>query len=371
MRLRILHPILIPGLILLGGCLREGDQLAGNGSEVENGLSGVVYLPDASTVPGAVVTLYPAGYDPYSDSESVLLRDTTDGSGRYSFSSPPVKPYNIEARLASRKMSALASHPSADTLILSESGSITLKVPGGTATDVFIPGTGIRAAAGATVLPSIPAGIFTVLSRARDTLALGIPVSANHTTRFPSLIVPAESDTYLESIEPAENFGAKQYLRLKSGEQGFLLLQFNLEAVTSLDSATLWLAVSQFQRDFVAYSYDASLYGFTAPWVEGTAYDKPDPDNGSTFLESGPGIPWPAGSPGASLDTSTRIDVSFRGVRGEQIKHPFPVSGAILRGLKEGLYTAIAIVENSERYNNVDFSSSEGYLSPELYLYGN
>jgi hypothetical protein len=52
------------------------------------------------------------------------------------------------------------------------------------------------------------------------------------------------------------------------------------------------------------------------------------------------------------------------------MKHPFPVSGDILRGLKAGVYTGIAIVENSDRYNNADFSSSEGYRPPELHLFG-
>jgi hypothetical protein len=82
-----------------------------------------------------------------------------------------------------------------------------------------------------------------------------------------------------------------------------------------------------------------------------------------------PGIPWDAGFPGASLDSSSRIDVSFHGVRGEQIKHPFPISGKILRGLRDGTYTAIALVENSMDYNNSDFSSREGYYPPELFLY--
>jgi hypothetical protein len=354
--------------LLVAGCLNDGKQLAGNGSEVENGLSGIVYSSDAARVSGAVVTLYPSDFNPFTDSDVVLDRDTTDEKGRYSFATRPTRPYHIDARLKERNLSALVLHPKADTLILSESGSITLDVEGAT-TEFFIPGTSIRSAPGSSVLSAIPAGIFTVLSRSRDTLALDIPVSARHSTGVPSRIIKASRDTYLESSEPDQNVGARQYLRLKSGDQGILLVHFDLDSVATLDSATLWMAVSEFQRDFIDYSYDASLFGFTAPWVEGTGYDKADIDNGSTYRESEPGIPWPAGFPGASIDSASRIDVSFRGVRGEQIKHPFPVSGAILRGLKSGAYTAIAIVENSNRYNNADFSSAEGYMPPELYLY--
>lgn len=361
------------GLLLAAGCLPKGDRLAGNGSEVENGFgpSGVVYLPDASKVRGAVITLYPAGYNPFTDSEADLPRDTTDGEGRYSFRSPPAGPFNLEARLASGNLSALAANPTTGTLILSAPGTIALGFPASGGMEAYLPGTGIRGFPGATVLPSVPAGIYTVLSGTGDTLARGISVSSGHSTLLPSLRIRAGGDTYLESSEPDQNSGAKQFLRLKSGEQGILLLHFDLDSAAFLDSATLWLAVSEFQRDFVDYGYAASLYGFTAPWVEGTGYDKSDPDNGSTYLESAPGIPWPKGTPGASLDSASRIDAAFEGVRGEQVKHPFPVSGKILRGLKDGTYTAIAIVENSDRFNNADFSSSEGYSPPELYLYGN
>jgi hypothetical protein len=350
------------------GCLNDSNQMAGNGSEVENGLSGVVFSSDAARVSGAVVTLYPEDFNPLTDSEKKLERDITDEKGRYSFSSFPSKPYHVVARTAAGDLSALARHTHADTLILSKSGSVTLDARG-IAGDVFIPGTGIRTFTGSSVLPSVPAGIFTILSRSSETLVSGIPVSSNHATRIPTQILVPSRDTYLESSEPDQNSGARQYLRLKSGGQGMVLLHFTLDSVSSLDSATLWLAVSEFQRDFIDYSYDASLYGFTAPWVEGTGYRKEDNDNGSTYLESQPGIPWPKGSAVGSLDSATRIDISFRGVRGVQIKHPFPVSSAILQGIQNGAYTGIAIVENSQRFLNVDFSSAEGYMPPALYLF--
>jgi hypothetical protein len=369
MRGKTLFSLMTFCLLLVTGCLPKGEVVAGNGSEVENGISGVVYLPDASVVKGAVVTLYPRDYNPFTDNESDLLQDTTDEVGRYKFIAPPSDPYNIEARFAARTLSALTTNRFADTLILSQTGSITLEGKEEIFSEVYIPGTSIRTTSGSTELSSVPSGIFSVLNRTQDTLATAIPVSTNHNTLLPNQILFADLDTYLESTEPNQNSGAKQFLRLKSGDQGLLLLHFNLDTLTSSDSATLWLTVSEFQRDFVNYSYKASVYGFTSSWEEGTGYHKDDVDDGSTYLQSAPGIPWDAGFPGTSLDSSSRIDVSFHGVRGEQIKHPFPISGKILRGLRDGTYTAIALVENSMDYNNSDFSSREGYYPPELFLY--
>jgi hypothetical protein len=121
--------------------------------------------------------------------------------------------------------------------------------------------------------------------------------------------------------------------------------------------------------DFINYSYKASVYGFTTTWEEGTGYFIGDTDDGSTYLKSKPGISWPAGFPNTSIDISSRLDVSFQGIRGQQSEHAFPISGEILQGLKNGTYTAIAIIETGAEYNNVDFSSSQGHQGPELHLF--
>jgi hypothetical protein len=200
-------------------------------------------------------------------------------------------------------------------------------------------------------------------------LAAGLPVGANHGTRLPARILAANRDVFLEATEPMQNTGARQYLRLKSGGQGIILLGFALDSSSQSDSATLWLTVSDFQLNFENYSYSASVYGFTSPWVEGTAYRLDDPDDGSSYAESRPGIPWKAGFPNSSLDAGSRSDVSFAGVKGGQRKHPFPIPTRILKGLETGEYTGIAIIENTAWFNNVDFSSTEGSHPPELHLY--
>jgi hypothetical protein len=339
---------------------------------VENAISGKVYRPDAAPVAGAIVTLVPAAYNPFTDTNVVLARDTTDSQGRFSFETPEPGAYNLEAVSPSLEMKALVSGLKPDTLILSKPGTISLEKSRLQSPEIFIPGSEMRCSvdSGLFLWQSIPTGTFDLLyNGAPGALVAGLPIAADHDTRLPAEILVADRDAFLESSEPAHNMGARKYLRLKSGDQGIILLDFDLDSASLPDTATLWMAVSEFQMDFENYGYSASVYGFTAPWVEGSAYSLQDPDDGSTYLESGPGIPWKAGFPGTSLDPDSRIDVSFQGIRGGQRKHAFPVSGRILQGLQSGAYTAIALIETSNRYNNVDFSSTEGGHPPELHLY--
>lgn len=356
------------------GCQSDGDRLAGNGSEVENGLSGRVYTPDSIPVGGAIVARVPKAYNPFQDTLVLLAKDTTDADGRFAFGAgtAPSDSYNLEVVSASLGMHALLSSLSPDSVILSAPGSLHLEKSRLAATDLYIPGSTLRASVDSEVFAwrSLPTGSFDVLYRgSQGILASDLPIGAHHTTRLPAQILATSRDTYVESSEPGVNTGARQYLRLKSGDQGILLVDFDLDSSSRADTGTLWMTVSDYQMNFEDYSYAASVYGFTAPWVEGTAYRVEDPDDGSTYLESEPGIPWKAGFPATSLDPGSRLDVSFTGVKGGQRKHPFPVSGRILDGLKSGAYTAIAILENTERYNNVDFSSSEGSQPPELHLH--
>ncbi len=369
-------PLAFPIALLLAltgiGCQRAGEKVAGNGSEVENAISGKVFRPDAVPVAGAVVTLVPSEYNPFTDTNLVLEKDTTDSQGRFSFAAPESGAYNLEANSANLGMNALVPGRQPDTLILSKPGTISLEKSGLLAPDLYIPGSQIRCTvdSGRVLWQAIPTGTFDVLYHgAPGALAAGLPVAADHDTRLPAEILVANRDAYLESSEPAQNTGARKYLRLKSGDQGIILLGFDLASAPATDTATLWLAVSEFQLDFENYAYSASVYGFVSPWVEGTAYTLQDPDDGSSYTESEPGIPWDPGFPATSLDPDSRIDVSFEGVRGGQKRHPFPISRRILEGLKSGAYTGIALIENSNRYNNVDFSSSEGSAPPELHLY--
>jgi hypothetical protein len=354
------------------GCKPAGEKVAGNGSEVENGISGRVYLPDASPAKGAIVALIPVAYNPFRDTNLVLAKDTTDGNGRFAFRGTPSDSYNLEAVSADREMNALISGVDPDSVILSEPGAINLEKSKLSSADIYIPGSDFHASVDSDAFSwnSVPTGVFDLKYKESPTaFATGIPVGANHESNLPAEIIPANRDAYLESTEPMQNTGGRQYLRLKSGDQGIILLGFDLDSASSLDTATLWMTVSDFQFNFEDYSYSASVYGFTSPWVEGTAYHIEDPDDGSTYAESQPGLPWKAGFPNTSLDTASRLDVSFAGVKGGQQKHPFPISARILNGMKSGAYTGIAIIENSSRYNNVDFSSSEGSHPPELHLY--
>lgn len=372
MRMKRRHGLAMLSVCLGLGCGPKGEKLSGNGSEVENGISGIVYRPDATPVSGAVVALIPAAYNPFTDTNVVLARDTTDAQGRFAFATEPSEAYNLEAISTGLEMNALISSLNPDSVILSEPGTIRLERSRLPATDIYIPGSRFQASVDSEDFSwkSIPTGIFDlVFEGSQGALARNLPVGAKHHTRLPADIVFANRDAFLVSIEPTQNTGARKYLRLKSGGQGIILLDFDLDTASLLDTATLWMTVSEFQLNFEKYGYAASIYGFTAPWVEGTAYSLDDPDDGSTYSESAPGIPWNTGFPATSLDSASRLDVSFQGVKGGQKKHPFPVSGRILAGLKSGAYTAIAILENTAQYNNVDFSSSEGSHPPELHLY--
>lgn len=354
------------------GCKTPGERLSGNGSEVENGISGVVYHPDASPAQGAIVTLVPAAYNPFEDAHALLARDTADADGRFAFRAAPSDSYNLEAVSANLEMNALISGADPDSLILSRPGTIHLEKSRLLSPDIFIPGSRFHATVDSDgfLWKSVPTGVFDLVYReSRIALAAGLPVGANHGTRLPARIIAANRDLFLEATEPMQNTGARQYLRLKSGGQGIILLGFDLGASSLSDTATLWMTVSDFQLNFENYSYSASVYGFTSPWVEGTAYRLEDPDDGSSYSESRPGIPWKAGFPNTSLDAGSRSDVSFAGVKGGQRKHPFPIPFRILNGLKTGEFTGIAIVENTSWFNNVDFSSSEGSHPPELHLY--
>ncbi len=361
-------------IVWLGGlgCKPTGERLTGNGSEVENGISGIVYRPDASPVQGAIVTLIPAAYNPFKDTNVVLAKDTTDADGRFAFGAAPSDSYNLEAVSTRLKMNALISGLKPDSLILSEPGAIHLEKSKLQSTDIYIPGSDFRASVDSEEYSweSVPTGVFDLVYQAsQGALATGLPIGSNHDTRLPAEIIFANRDAFLESTEPMQNTGGRRYLRLKSGDQGIMLLDFDLSDSSRLDSATLWMAVSEFQLNFEKYGYAASVYGFTAPWVEGTAYGIEDPDDGSSYSQSAPGIPWKTGFPETSLDPDSRLDVAFQGVKGGQQKHPFPVSARILNGLKSGTYTAIAIVENTTQFNNVDFSSTEGSHPPELHLH--
>jgi hypothetical protein len=359
--------------VLLGlGCKPSGERLSGNGSEVENGIAGIVYLPDASPAKGAIVAMIPVAYNPFKDSALVLAKDTTDADGRFAFRGARSDSYNLEAVSANLKMNALISSEDPDSVILSEPGAINLEKSALRSADIYIPGSDFRISVDSEdfTWKSVPTGVFDLAYKdSPGAVATGLPVGANHESRLPAEIIVANRDAYLESTEPMQNTGGRQYLRLKSGGQGIILLDFDLGPVALLDTATLWLTVSEFQFNFEDYSYSASVYGFTSDWVEGTAYGIEDPDDGSSYSESQPGLPWKTGFPNTSLDPDSRLDVSFAGVKGGQRKHPFPISAKILNGLKNGTYTGIAIVENTDRFNNVDFSASEGSHPPELHLY--
>jgi hypothetical protein len=356
------------------GCSHLDEKVAGNGSEVENGIAGVVFQPNAAKVSGAVVTLIPTDYNPFTDTNLILLTDTTDASGRFAFNTAPSDSYNLEVASNTSDLMALVSSLHSDTLILSEAGSITLEKSKLQSAEVYIPGSKLKSSVDSEkfVWKSLPSGVFDLYYRkSQATLANKLPVVGNHNTSLPAQIFWADSDTYLESAEPTTNWGGKLFLRLKSQNQGIILLHFDLRSASAskLDTATLWLTISEFLPDFVNYSYQASVYGFTSPWVEGQGMYPKDTVSGSTFAESKPGTAWPIGFPTSALDFSSRLDVSFQGIRGVQQKHPVPISGKILQGLQNGTYTAIVLIENTQQYNNVDFSSSEGSHPPELHVF--
>jgi len=158
------------------------------------------------------------------------------------------------------------------------------------------------------------------------------------------------ADNELDVTAPDAARGARSSMRLKSGNQGILILDFDLASLTAttIDSGKIILKTAT-GTTTTNYSYSASIMGITAQWQEST----------STYNNTQTGTNWPGNNPNNSFSSSGVQTTTFSGTRGDAASHVFPVSGDVVVGLKNGVYHGIVIKETGSSYNNVDFYTKE------------
>lgn len=148
------------------------DHVAGGTSTSENGrIAGIIFTGKSEAASRTLVTLVPAAFNPLHDTAS-LQTDTTDSSGRYSFTVDTAGTFALQCvHLDSRTRAAIwGIHVKNDTILVP---SDTLKIPGSvrialfentsaTSGHVFIPGSTLSAALTdsqpVVILDSVPAG---------------------------------------------------------------------------------------------------------------------------------------------------------------------------------------------------------------------
>lgn len=130
-------------------------SLAGGTSTSENGrVAGIVVSTSGVPARGALVSLFPADYDPQKNSAAIPA-DTTDSSGRYAFSAISPGSYDAYSVNPSDRTSGLVKfiHVEEDTVIasvdtLQKPGAITVTLPSGLDTNAgyfYVPGTPFHA----------------------------------------------------------------------------------------------------------------------------------------------------------------------------------------------------------------------------------
>ncbi len=139
--------ILLPLSILLSSCAVENNDVAG-ATDIETGaaIAGVIYSPDGSVESGTTVTLIPDGYDPTSDSATLLRKSVvTNDEGEYSFNHLETGTYSIEVINPQSKTGLYKSSisitdstniHSIDTL--TNNGTVVISLPKNTSTDGMV-----------------------------------------------------------------------------------------------------------------------------------------------------------------------------------------------------------------------------------------
>ncbi len=194
-------------------------EISGGSTDTELGgpvVSGIVVDVDGDPVEGASITLVPFDYNPGIDAPlSSNLKTLSDIKGLFEIVSDSVSAYSIELYSPDRRNKALRqninlySDTILDTLVLKNTGSITIMLPEGVDTSkgyLFLPGTTIFKSLSGGNVQAVGAELFILFDSLPATVISEINYGDNFETKILMNNVSLLSDDTLKTISTIENW---------------------------------------------------------------------------------------------------------------------------------------------------------------------
>ena len=177
--------------------------------------------------------------------------------------------------------------------------------------------------------------------------------AASTVTRDDSVRLDVVADTYLECNDPAPK-GSAIYLKLKSGNQGVILLKFDMSGLAfTPDSAIIFMRPSLYADTFYYYAYARTI---AADWDETTKG-------------------WTGSVCGISLDSAlgalayqVKATGLVRGAPVQSQEYAFGIGRDIIRSYAAGTSYGIALIDLSGSARNNVFASREGEPAKAAYM---
>jgi hypothetical protein len=238
-------------------CLFCSNPQVAGGTDVGNPgqVALIGYVVDTTGAPqdNTQIGLYPAGFNPLTDTPALVQRDTTDRTGKYTFENIDTGRYTIDAYHISKGTRQITENitvfgndiveRTADTL--RTPGVLTIRVPKeivASATHLFIPGTSISVpldTSGIIHIDSVPPGISNIMFYSTDTdsvIESDSTVQSDYTTLPDSL--------HSDSSAPNDT-------TINAGFSNFIFYDIAVDC-----TGTVWAGT----RNGVLYSFNGSLW---------------------------------------------------------------------------------------------------------------